>query len=331
MKNLVLAIFTSLVTQPFCNSDSFVLCNTSNFNHLTSKTNLNIDTSAKKMRNFVIEISKYAKEINPDFLIIPQNGIELCFNELEPSNGFHSNYMNSIDGIGVESLFKSDSTEKTNNRLKSLRLLKDYKKVFVSDYQQKGLLSRTVSSKNKKEGFASFPRDKENYDYIKIPTFINQENKNDVHTINDVKNYLYLINYSNFESKKQLLENIKNTNYDLILIDLFFFKEQFTKEEINSIKIKKNGGSRLVISYLNIGSAEKFRYYWKSKWKLGSPGWLEKKYEGYDDEIWVKFWRRSWRKIIYGNNNSYIKKITDAGFDGAYLDNVEAYYFLKFD
>jgi cysteinyl-tRNA synthetase len=45
----------------------------------------------------------------------------------------------------------------------------------------------------------------------------------------------------------------------------------------------------------------------------------------------VKFWKDDWQEIIYGNEDSYIKKIIDAGFDGAYLDNVEAYYFLYFD
>jgi len=60
------------------------------------------------------------------------------------------------------------------------------------------------------------------------------------------------------------------------------------------------------------------------------PLFIKRKYEGYDDEYWVRFWKPEWHKIIYGNDDSYIKKILDAGFDGAYLDNVEAYYFLYF-
>ena len=87
----------------------------------------------------------------------------------------------------------------------------------------------------------------------------------------------------------------------------------------------------MVISYINIGAAENWRYYWKDDWKLHHPRWLKKPYKGYQDEIWVKFWKKDWQEIIYGNDNSYMKKILDAGFDGAYLDNVEAYYFLYFD
>ncbi|MBL0317621.1 MAG: hypothetical protein IPP69_18435 [Flavobacteriales bacterium] len=44
----------------------------------------------------------------------------------------------------------------------------------------------------------------------------------------------------------------------------------------------------------------------------------------------MKFWNKEWQEIIYGNDASYTKKILDAGFDGAYLDNVEAFYFLYF-
>ena len=82
------------------------------------------------------------------------------------------------------------------------------------------------------------------------------------------------------------------------------------------------------VFYINIGSAENFRYYWDGNWIIGDPAWIKKKYEGYQDEFYVEFWNPEWQKIIYGNNNSYMKKILDAGFDGAYLDNVEAYYFL---
>ena len=84
----------------------------------------------------------------------------------------------------------------------------------------------------------------------------------------------------------------------------------------------------MLIAYVNVGAAENWRYYWQDKWKLHRPAWLKKEYDGYDDEIWVKFWDKDWKNIIYGNDDSYMKKIIDVGFDGAYLDNVEAYYYL---
>ena len=41
------------------------------------------DKAAEKMQDFVISISNYAREQDPDFIIIPQNGIELAFNNIE--------------------------------------------------------------------------------------------------------------------------------------------------------------------------------------------------------------------------------------------------------
>jgi len=67
------------------------------------------------------------------------------------------------------------------------------------------------------------------------------------------------------------------------------------------------------------------------KWKLHSLTWLKKKYDGYDDEIWVKFWKKEWQEIIYSGGDSYTQRILSSGFNGVYLDNVEAYYFLYFD
>ncbi len=66
-----------------------------------------------------------------------------------------------------------------------------------------------------------------------------------------------------------------------------------------------------------------FANYWQRNWQLNDPIWLKKKYAGYEDEFYVQFWHEDWKKIIYGNNDSYLKKILDAGFDGAFLDNVQ--------
>lgn len=38
-----------------------------------------------------------------------------------------------------------------------------------------------------------------------------------------------------------------------------------------------------------------------------------------------------WQAIIYGNDNSYLKKIIDAGFDGVYLDIIDAFEYFTND
>ena len=288
------------------------------------------DKAAEKMQDFVINISGYARGIDPDFIIIPQNGIELSFNNIDVNEGQDTRFMNAIDGIGVEELFYNGDYALDAERLSMLQQLKVSGKIMVSEFVSDNGNIEDAYSRNYDEGFICFTRNSGNYDYLEIPENVPQENTADIANLSLAKNYLYIISTDKYSTKSELLNAISATNFDAVIIDLFFEGTAFTSSEINQLKTKTNGGKRLVISYINIGSAENFRYYWKDNWGLHHPLWLKKKYDGYDDEFWVKFWKNDWQDIIYGNDNSYMKKIIDAGFDGAYLDNVEAYYFLYY-
>ena len=287
--------------------------------------------NAVRMQEFVKDISSYARGIKSDFIIIPQNGIELAFNDTDPDEGIMSSYISAINGVGVEELFYDGSLSPDNERLSMLRKLKPYVTVMVSDFVENNANITDAIQKNKNEGFISFPRSSDNYDYMLIPTTITDENENDIVKLSDAKNYLYLISFDEFGTKQDMISAIAATNYDVVLIDLFFEGKELTSADIQSLQTKKNGAKRLLIAYVSIGSAENYRYYWQKEWEKGNPSWIKKNYEGYPDEFWVEFWHPDWKNIIYGNNQSYIKKIIDAGFDGAYLDNVEAYYFLTND
>jgi cysteinyl-tRNA synthetase, unknown class len=288
------------------------------------------NAAAEKMQDFVIKISSYAKGIDNDFLIIPQNGLELVYNYTDPNEGLNEFYMNAIDGVGVEELFYNGTYSPDGERISILQEIKKTRKVMVAEFVKDDNDVSDAINLNHSEGFICFPRISTNYDYLQIPDSTSFSNSNNIITLADAQNYLYLISTDNFPVKQDMIDAIAETDFDVLLIDLFFNGKELTSDEINRLKYKANGASRLVIAYMNIGSAEKFRYYWKNNWGLHHPLWIKRKYEGYDDEFWVKFWKPEWQEIIYGNDKSYIKKIIDAGFDGAYLDNVEAYYFLYF-
>ena len=281
-----------------------------------------------KMQHFVIDISKYARSIDSTFIIIPQNGPELAFEKMNPGGKLKSDYVNAIDGIAVEDLFYNEKPKVDTYRLSMLRKLKTKKQIMLSDFMFQDDAIAAVKSQSDKEGFLFYPRVKTNEMYREIPTDIPNENANDILKLSDAKNYLYLINPVDLRTKHLFIKAIQATNYDMITIDLFYNEKSLTAEDVAKLKTKANGGKRLIISYVNIGAAENWRYYWKRNWQLNDPVWLKKKYAGYDDEFYVQYWHEDWKKIIYGNPDSYVKKIIDAGFDGAFLDNVEAYYFL---
>ncbi|MFY7970387.1 MAG: endo alpha-1,4 polygalactosaminidase [Flavobacteriales bacterium] len=288
------------------------------------------DKAAEKMRQFVIDIGEYARETDPNFILIPQNGEELGLVDMDKSYGVNSVYLNAIDGFGVEEIHYNGDYSPDDYRIENLRVLAQEKPVLVSEYITNNQNEANAYERNSAENWLSFVRTSGNYDYNEIPDTIPNENNNDIIELSDAKNYLYLISTENYSDKGDFLDAIAATNYDVVLIDLFFGDEELTGSDINRIKQKANGGQRLVISYISIGSAEKYRYYWKRGWGHHHPLFLKRKYDGYPDEFWVKFWRPQWQEIIYGNDESYIKKILNAGFDGAYLDNIEAFYFLYY-
>jgi len=291
-----------------------------------------------EMQIFVEDISAYAKSINPNFAIIPQNAEELVYNNASRSRGFRESYINAIDGVGIEELFYDRRKLSNNSRVTILKDIKSNyknKQIMVADFVVNEDDMYDSVNLNQAENFIAFPR-YNNYDYIYIPDpppeNIHFDNGN-VNSLSEARNYLYMISTNNYRTKDAMIAAIRNTKYDVILIDLFFGSSALTKSDLAQLKKKDNGngGNRLVISYISVGSAENYRYYWQKGWTKGNPQWLKKNYSGYPNEYWVEFWDPDWRHIIFGNDNSYIKKIIDAGFDGAYLDNVEAYYSLLRD
>lgn len=290
------------------------------------KENRNKD-AAKKMQQFVIDLSKYAKNANPNFLIIPQNGAELAFKNADPSLEKNTTYLNAIDGLGIEELFYDGKPKKDEYRFQMLQKIKHDKPILVSEVINLEKDIPDAIAKNNQEGFLCFPRTKANYHYAAIPE-IHHENDQNINSLKDAKNYLYLISSDGFDTKKDLLNAVAQTNYDVVIMDLYYLSFPYTASEIDLLKTKKNGSKRLIIAYLNIGAAEKWRDYWQPDWRLGNPSWLKKKYPGYDNEIIVEYWNPAWQKVIYKSKDSYLKKIIDTGFNGTYLDNVEAYYTL---
>lgn len=281
-----------------------------------------------KMQELVIDLANYARTKKNNFIIIPQNGVELCFVQQDPSAGIHPSYVQTIDGVGIEELFYDGSKKTVAERLEMLQMLPG-KPVLVSEYVHNTLDNTTARLKNQQYQFIPFIRSQINYDYTEIPPLaLNEENTQDILQLQQVTNYLYLISSERFATKKTYLDALRATNYDLLILDLFFGEETLSAVEVQSLKFKANGAQRLIIAYQSIGSAERFRYYWQSSWKINHPSWIKKKYTGYPDEYWVEFWHPQWQEIMYGNPDAYLDRIMQAGFDGVYLDNVEAYYFL---
>jgi len=127
------------------------------------------------------------------------------------------------------------------------------------------------------------------------------------------------------------IEEIRATKFDLLVIDYSSNGEasgEFTRNDLTSLK-GGSGGSKLIIAYLSIGEAEDYRYYWQGGWNPGSPEWLDTENPNWEGNYKVKYWNEEWQSIIFGSPNSYLDKIIYAGFDGVYLDIIDAYQYYE--
>ena len=293
----------------------------------------------QEMCDFVIGISQYAKDKHPGFLIVPQNGMELVTSDGNGNGSPDSKYLSAIDANGQEDLFygynnDNEATPAADNSYLTGFLdvsLNAGNTILVTDYCSTHSKMDDANAKNAQKGYISFAANHRELNNIpNYPNPIVSENANDITKISDVHNFLYLINPTNYSSKTDFIQAVTATNYDLLIMDLFFTDGSvFSSSEVAQLHAKANGGSRLVICYMSIGEAENYRYYWKSDWNTNKPSWLDAENPDWPGNYKVKYWNTDWQKIIYGNDNSYLKKILDAHFDGVYLDIIDAFDFFS--
>ena len=100
--------------------------------------------------------------------------------------------------------------------------------------------------------------------------------------------------------------------YKLVVIDA----QYFSAKDIRTLHKK---GVR-VYTYLNVGSIENFRYYYK-KYEYLTIG----NYENWEEEKWVDVSNKDWQKFM----GKLSKKLLKKGVDGFFIDNCDVYDYAK--
>lgn len=292
----------------------------------------------EEMRSFVGEISIYAKDVNSDFVIIPQNGIELVSINGEEDGAAANMYLSNIDAVGQEDLFYGYNNDNQKSPANESDYLVSFlniarnsgKAVLVTDYcSDPSKMDDSYTLNNQRQYISYAAPDRELRVIPAYPPAPRDDNNLDISNINQATNFLYLINPENFGSKLAFTDAVGNTNYDVILMDAFFDEQIWTAQEITALRTKANGGKRLVISYMSIGEAEDYRYYWQPGFRSNQPEWLSGPNPDWPGNYKVKYWLDSWKTFIYGNNEAYLDKLLEAGFDGAYLDIIDGYEYFE--
>lgn len=292
----------------------------------------------QEMRDFVIKIAACSRTQDPDFIAIPQNGQELLTENGEAEGNPSETYIDAIDGVGREDLFygyeddnKPTPRDENEYMIGFLDVALDNEvTVLVTDYCSNHNYMDKSYSENHDKGYISFASDHRELD--NIPDYPKQpynSNELDIVSLNDAQNFLYLINPGEFSSRNDFLDSIRETDYDIIILDAFYDESPLTAEEVESLKTKSNGGQRLVIAYMSIGEAEDYRYYWQDRWNNNEPSWIEEENPYWEGNYKVRYWESGWQEIIYGSDEAYLQLILDAGYDGVYLDLIDSFEYFE--
>jgi cysteinyl-tRNA synthetase len=325
-------------------------CTSSQQRHPQPPEALNPPVYKQRMRELVISLSRYARALDPEFILIPQNGNELMTIDGSSGGAPALDYIRAIDGVGREDLFYGYTADNRETPERALRYMLPYLRlalesrlsVLVIDYcRQPGKVDDSYR-KNRQEGFISFAAPQRDLSAIPgYPAPVFAAHGGDVRRLADARNFLFLINPVAFSGKEQFLTALRETGYDLLIIDAFVEgptgPRWLEPEDIGALKVKPGGARRLVVCYLSIGEAETYRYYWDPDWDRnrdgrpdrGAPVWLALENPSWRGNYKVRYWDAGWRAILFGSPGSYLDQIISRGFDGVYLDIIDAFEYFE--
>ncbi len=113
------------------------------------------------------------------------------------------------------------------------------------------------------------------------------------------------------------------SKYEVIVIDYSRDGTDAGAYKAGQIKSIQDKG-KIVLAYLSIGEAEDYRFYWQPSWHPGNPPWLGPQNPDWPGNYKVRYWYPGWWTQVL---KPYLDRILQAGFDGVYLDIIDAYWY----
>jgi cysteinyl-tRNA synthetase len=130
--------------------------------------------------------------------------------------------------------------------------------------------------------------------------------------------------------KRGAIEALAESRYDLLVIEPMITLRGDADFNAKGMvdRLHRSKAGRIVLAYIDVGQAEKYRTYWAKDWKApngtakGNPNFiLTIDPDGWNDSYQVAYWDPRWQKAM----DEQAERIMAAGFDGLYLDWVNAF------
>ncbi len=290
------------------------------------------------MKSLIMNIGTDAREYDSTFCIVPNNAEQLVTEKGRHQDFPDLEYLEAINGLGRDYLyygyFGVDVLTPyyiNGDILGFLEKIFIYEKpTLITDYCVTPDKIDDSYSRNENNGFISYAAPTLELDRpAEYPSPPYRVNTLDIDSLHKVKNFLHIKQPGAMGTRQEYLDALSSANYDLLITHPANNGTFFTTTEVTNMKLKKSGQHRIVLAGMNIGLADTSAYYWDPAWETDPPAWLLDEDPDHPGYYRVRFWEPAWQEILYGSENSYLRRILEAGFDGAFLYGAGAFQYFE--
>ncbi len=333
------------------------------FNNVTSYTNnqnINMNFLPDKIINYRGEMRTnlqmlidYAKSHIPNFQIITHEGQQILhksgweqaqekYNQLKQQSGsvndtsfldFDENkytepsygspeqkYLNSVNAVVLNNIYCGKGKELNitiNHNLGHFSIEQCSSKADVDAAITRSILDQKASY--------IFTDINKSFQNTYTQPIINDSARNIEHAL-QAKNISFILNDNHYLYAEQMVHEISNSNYDIVVINpLFHNIAPFSAEDIARMKYKKNGAKRLLIANINVSEASEQDIFWDPYWKENPPNWLAHPSFTTPNAYIAEYWSKEWRQIL----SKHFKNIIMSKYDGAFFTGIENHKFFE--
>jgi cysteinyl-tRNA synthetase, unknown class len=116
------------------------------------------------------------------------------------------------------------------------------------------------------------------------------------------------------------IAQVRGSSRDMVVIGRYntYNGREWTRDEIEAGKL-----SKWLLAYMAVGEAQRTEWYWRPEWNRTPPAWVIGQNPYWSNNVFAELWNGDWQMLL----RHTIDRIIDQGFDGAFLDVADAYWF----
>ena len=114
----------------------------------------------------------------------------------------------------------------------------------------------------------------------------------------DRASILARVKYWGCQYQKVDFDKIAGSELDLIVVDPVQENgsgRPLSPAQVDRLRRRPDGTTRLVLGYLSVGEAESYRSYWDPAWNSKPPSWLGRENGNWPGSYAVRYWEPEWQ------------------------------------